>query len=352
MTCEWNTEALMEDLESRIDPEEEEQQKADWHALFFDRAKEDGFRPVRKEKKPSRCEWPDIHINDTQGPNDFDRMLVRQLAGVSGMLSGAGGGALSVRCNYGVAILASLFQGVEVVMMPRHMHNLPSCHSVHGDEKAIDRILETGVPDLNNGLGQSTFAMADYYTKAFAPYPKISKYVYIYHPDIQSPMDVTELVWGSEMYPVFYEDEDKMHRFLTLMTETYSAFMNKWLTIVPMPEDDVFPHWNLWTRGKLMLRDDTAMNLSGEMYRDFIFPYNQRLLEEFGGGAIHACGKVDHWFPEAVKLHKLYAFNLTQPHLNNCELILSLSVDKDIRLIGYNPEYTKDRPLHGRAHIG
>ena len=32
-----------------------------------------------------------------------------------------------------------------------------------------------------------------------ADYPKISKYVHIYHPDMQGPMDICEMIRGSEI---------------------------------------------------------------------------------------------------------------------------------------------------------
>ena len=39
------------------------------------------------------------------------------------------------------------------------------------------------------------------------------------------------------------------------------------------------------------------MNLSPDMFMEFIFPYNQRLFDIFGGGGDHFCGRGDHFIP-------------------------------------------------------
>jgi uroporphyrinogen-III decarboxylase len=104
-----------------------------------------------------------------------------------------------------------------------------------------------------------------------------------------------------------------------------------------------------------MLRDDSAMNLSPEMFDQFIRPYDQRLLDEFGGGAIHFCGKGDHYIERLSHMNHVYAINMSQPEYNDMETIYRHTVDKGINIIGLRPEvaqasYIAGRNLHGRVH--
>lgn len=104
-----------------------------------------------------------------------------------------------------------------------------------------------------------------------------------------------------------------------------------------------------------MLRDDSAMNLSPEMFEEFIKPYDQKILNELGGGAVHFCGKGDHFISSLSEMDNLYAVNLSQPEYNNMETILSNTVDKGIKIIGLTREAGEelvktDRQLAGSVH--
>ena len=71
-----------------------------------------------------------------------------------------------------------------------------------------------------------------------------------------------------------------------------------------------------------MLRDDSAMNFSPEMFQEFIEPFDQKLLDHFGGGAMHACGRVDHFVHRLSKMKGMHAFNITQPDYNDMDRVL------------------------------
>jgi uroporphyrinogen-III decarboxylase len=108
-------------------------------------------------------------------------------------------------------------------------------------------------------------------------------------------------------------------------------------------------------RGRIMVRNDASTNLSPAMYEEFVRPYDQRLLAELGGGAIHFCGRGDHFVPKIADLSGLYAINTTQPALNNMETIFRHTIDRGINLIGLERDAAEQavgrgRPLRGRVH--
>ena len=78
------------------------------------------------------------------------------------------------------------------------------------------------------------------------------------------------------------------------------------------------------------------MNLSPELYKEFAAPYDALLLERFDGGAMHFCGRGDHYIEILCNIPKLYGINLGQPLHNDMEKIFANSVDKGIKVLGFS----------------
>lgn len=90
-------------------------------------------------------------------------------------------------------------------------------------------------------------------------------------------------------------------------------------------------YFNHLDRGRIFIREDNCMNLSPELYLEFIAPYDQRLLKKYGG-IVHFCGKGDHFIKHMAKLDGLYGVNMSQPHLNDMEKIYAATIDRNIHL--------------------
>lgn len=106
---------------------------------------------------------------------------------------------------------------------------------------------------------------------------------------------------------------------------------------------------------EIFLRDDSAINFSPEMFDEFIRPYDEALLDKFGGGAVHFCGRGDHFIESMSKMPGLYAINLTQPYLNDMETIFRNTVDKGVRTLGLardaaDAAVSSGRELRGMVH--
>lgn len=320
----------LEDLEQRINPDAEDALWEQWATFWRGEWQEPIFKPCVKRGAQPGFEWPKVHINDAI---EDDRLtVISQLCGVSDVLAQEEGGAmLSVRSNYGVGILPSIF-GAGLFMMPREQTCLPNALPLRGGVDGVREALQNGVPDLTSGLGGRVIDTGELFMEAFAPYPNVRKYVHVYHPDLQGPMDVAELLWGSAIFLDLYDNANLVQQFLDLICETYEQFIGKWWGIVP-PADDLNVHWQQVWKGKIVLRDDSAMNLSPDMFETFILPYDQRLLSNLGGGGIHACGKVDHWVEPMSRMEHLYGFNMSQPSYNDMETVYAHTVDKGIHLV-------------------
>lgn len=340
----------LDDLEARLDPREEEAVLAAWRDFAADRFRGDIFSPRRSRPAPPTIPWPTVSINAAL--EDFDLMALQQFGECSAQLAEASGAVLNVRPNYGTSILPLLF-GVEPFVMDPELETLPTSQPLN-DVAAIRRLVAAGIPDLTAGYGARVLEMGHRFIEIGRQYPKIGKYVFIYHPDLQGPMDICEVVWGSSIFYATRDEPALVKEMLALVVATYSAFMRAWERIVPFRED-VNAHWGMLHRGKIMLRDDSAVNFSPRMVREFIAPYDQQLLDEFGGGAIHFCGSGDHFIAEMSRLRGLYAVQISQPELNDMEKIFCHTVDKGIKLLGLKREtadaaLARGRDLRGQVH--
>lgn len=349
-------ERYLEDIERRIDPEVEEGLFRQWQAFADGRFTGDLFSPRRPQPVPPALEWPHVVVNDAL--KDFEAMALQQLEQCSNVLAEGCGALLAVRCNYGTAILPSLFGG-ELFLMDREIDTLPACRPLEGGSETIERLLDRGAPDLNAGQGESVFAMGQCFRQLFDGYPKLSKHVHIYHPDLQGPMNVCEMLWGGSFYVDLYDKPDLIHDFLSLITETYISFMRRWEQVVARPwsfEDEkgqnFSVHWSMLHRGRIMVRDDAATNLSPTMFEEFVRPCDQRLFDELGGGSLHFCGRGDHFMARASRMSGVYAVNTTQPHLNDLPTVLHSTVDRGIQLIGFDRQVAERALARGMSLYG
>ncbi len=280
-------------------------------------------------------------------------MALAQFADCSRMLEKASGSVMMVRSDYGTSILPSLF-GVRLFIMERDLDTLPTSIPLQ-DLDAIRRLIDRGVPDLHQSLGAKTFEMGKRFMAIKERYPRIGRHVQVFHPDLQGAMDICEVIWGSRLFTDVIEHPDLVKSFLDLVCETYIAFLSEWHRIVPAPAEGCSFHWGMFHKGRIMLRTDSAMNFSPQMFDEFIRPYEQRLLDAFGGGAIHFCGRGGHYIESMCAITGVSGIAMSQPHLNDMETIYRNTVDKGIKLLDLAPEWTAKamaagRKLRGQVH--
>lgn len=337
--------SCLDDLERRIDESGETRLTQAWRDFCDLKCPDPVFSPSRERRSEPQVDWPAIRVNEAL--DDYTRMALQQFKGCSDALANGSGCPLSVRSNYGTPIMALLF-GAELFVMPDSMDTLPGSRPAPGGADGIRRMLDRGEPALDHPYLEKVYEMGRRFMAIKAEYPKIGRQVYLYHPDLQGPIDILELVWGSELFVELYEEPALVHDALELITGTYVRVLRRWAEIAPISFDGYATHWGLWHKGAIMLRDDSAMNLSPAMFDEFIRPYDQQLLDEFGGGAIHACGRVDHYIDHLTAMRGVHGFNLSQPHLNDMETVYASTVDRGVVLLALDRRVAASALAAGR----
>jgi uroporphyrinogen-III decarboxylase len=226
--------------------------------------------------------------------SDVNKMMANELNSAISVLTVKDDSFITIRPNYGVGILPSLF-GMNCSIVDG---NMPWVE--HKDKDALLKIIDKGIPDMSNGYGQRVIECYEFYNEMLSKYPKAREIVRIYQPDLQGPFDVAHLMLGSEIFMEMYDDEDFVHGLISLVCDTYVEFMKK---ITPYLTDKIgngIFQWREIHGGNILLRNDTAVCISLDMYKEYAQKYDKRLFDEFGGGAMHFCGKADQWLTDMI----------------------------------------------------
>ena len=276
------------------------------------------------------ADWPTFPYNDTFA--DPTKMLLDQLYAPFIHHQIDDYHPLNIRCNYGTVIMPSVF-GIPYRLTET---SLPWADHLDGRDE-VRSLIDRGVPDLRAELGGRCFETAQYYMEALSAYPKLGETIVIYHPDMQGPFDIAHLIWGPDIFVGLYDCPEMVHELLALVTETYARYMRAWKELVG--EDNLFTtQWNFYMQGGIMIRDDTPVMLRTEHYEEFVKPYDQALLDEFGG-CIHFCGRGDAFVASMCESDNLYGIHSSQPDWNDVDLLIRSTLDKDIALLGLPEKY-------------
>jgi len=315
----------MADIEERISPEAED---VIWHAWqeWIDRRNTSGpFVPPCRPASPSKLDWPHVNINDAL--DDVTLSVYRELESINHHLTRGTSAILRIRANFGVGSIPSAI-GAPRFVMPYEADTLPNVLSI-GEEKMV-QWLDAPMPGLQDGNFEMIAKVSEVFKKLKASYPCFARYVHIEQPDLQSPLDNLELLWGSEFFYSLYDDPALVHAALDKLTRVTEQYMDHW--IASFPQECTFAsYFQHVDRGAICVRSDSAMNLSPDMYAEFVAPYDGRLIGKYGG-IVHFCGRGDHYIDHLSRLPGLHGVNMSQPHLNDMEKIYAATIDRGIHL--------------------
>ena len=338
-----------QDVESRIDAAQEQHLEQQWLDFCDLKCTAPFFSPGRTPR-PSSLEWPQVVIN--QGFDDMNYMLYLQLKSVSDTLASREGILLSVRANYGTGIIPSMFDA-EIFRLEDRLNTLPGTRPPEHGIDHLQTIADQPL-DYSKGLAPLVFEFGRRWKELTQEYPLITRYVHLYNPDLQGPFALADMLGGSDIYYMFYDEPELLHQVLDRMTEVYLDFTAKWQALFPCFDAGHSVEWGLLHKGKTLLRNDAAMNISQDLYREFVMPYDQRIFQAIGGG-MHFCGRGDHYIQAACEIEGLSCINLSQPEYNDMEKIYAATIDQGKIIIGINGTeviraQNAGRSLGGRVH--
>lgn len=262
--------------------------------------------------------------------DDIEKMLVNELGGVYVGANLRDDRMYTIRANYGVGTVASMF-GCAISLT---MNNMPWCEAL--SEKALLEALDRGVPDVTKaGLGPRVIETERFYLETLAKYPNLSKAVKVFVCDTQGPFDTAHLVMGHRIYTEMYDNPDLVHRLLDIVTQTYIRFTQVQKELIGESNEWSF-HTQQKVRGGIRICEDAPTNISPAGYLEFSKPYNERALTAFGGGWIHYCGKGHQILPHILETPGVYGVNFGNPEMQDLDALYDTASRRGIGVIAWS----------------
>jgi len=236
---------------------------------------------------------------------------------------------LTVRANFGAVLIASMF-GAPVQQCE---DNPPWIRRRQGEEFSLDAVLDRDPLDFSAGWCPRVIETMEAYHSILARWPELYQRVRIVLPDLQGPLDNLELIRGSQLFAELALEPEKVDRALGAMASAQVGLARRLAALVRDGPPGYCHQHAVMVKGNVLLRVDSAVMISAEMYRRQIAPHDRRVLRELGGGGIHSCGCIHHLVDEFLKLPGLQSLDFGQSELNDVDAIYGRARERNVPLI-------------------
>jgi hypothetical protein len=147
----------------------------------------------------------------------------------------------------------------------------------------------------------------------FLRYMKASSFLPVGITDFQGPLTTANQLMGyDKLIYLMYDNPTAMHELMDKVTEGLICWVKKQKEVIGEPLDYCIADQQVFTGeyAGVWFSDDDAVLMSPNTYREFVVPYNSRILKEFGGGCIHYCGNATHHAQNFLATEGLRALNI------------------------------------------
>lgn len=301
--AEYSLRKLLERLEQELDPAEHQAIRDHYiRTLHWEPVERPPLRLLFQERLQSLDEKSSTMYPICEAVLDPAKMLVNELwygrASSMGWLEVRDDQPLQVRANLGIGLMASTF-GARIDVVE---NNPPWVEPLSVDLEQIPRLVEAALDQYDletvteRGWIPRAVAFYEYFQRIFAGYPNVEKSVAIVMPDLQGPFDTAAMLWGSDIFLALYAHAELVDRLLETIARAQVKvhdYLRQWIGREILPTGFCHQH-GLMIRGNILIRCDSNLMVSPEMYRERILPWDEYVVREVGGGSFHSCGKWDH----------------------------------------------------------
>lgn len=252
---------------------------------------------------------------------------------------------LLIRNNHGIIQVAALLGA----HWEQHENN-PPWIKPFGTGPQIEALANDGYElDLERGgVLEQSFATLQFYHEKLADYPNARRAIQIAMPDLQGPLDTADLLWGSDIFIAFYEQPELVNRLLDRIVDVTLAVEAKFRTFTTDRLDPFATAQHAWQLpGRLLIRDDSAIMMSADMYADQVRSHDGRLLEAVGGGTLHFCGDGRHLIEPMLQTPGMKGFDLGQPWMMDVPKIYEQTMAAGVPFSNHQPG--RDDLVSGKA---
>ena len=159
--------------------------------------------------------------------------------------------------------------------------------------------------------------------------------------DFQGPLTTANQLMGyDKLIYLMFDHPELMHRLMEIVTESLIRWVKKQKEVIGEPLNWCISDQQVYTGANagVWFSDDDAVLMSPDTYREFVVPYNSRILTEFGGGCIHYCGNATHHADSFLATQGLKALNIY--NLYNIPSVAKLQDKLDDRVVLFVCDFT------------
>lgn len=202
-------------------------------------------------------------------------------------------------CITGTEIFAECF-GCEVF---RPLDNTPFARPVIHNAVEVSRLKKPKLEDTSLML---LFDIADELRK------RAGNDAVLRIPDVQSPMDISTLIWDkNDFYMALIDEPEAVKELSGMVKQLLIEFFDEWFSRYGREYIAHFPDY--YMTGGLTVSEDEIGAVSEEMFDEFFLPELTDLSNHFGGFGMHCCANAGHQWKSFKKIPGLRLLNLVQP---------------------------------------
>ena len=231
----------------------------------------------------------------------------------------------AIRANLGCVVISSIF-GAKVVQLEDN----PPWVRPYANRDALQAVLEMDPTDFSRGICPRIVELHEFYRDTLKDYPNVRKSVQVTLPDLQGPFDNAEMLRGSALFIDMYDDPEFVRALMEQMTKAQVGFTKHLQPLIHEARDGFFHQHAAVLPGNVLIRGDSSINISAEMYRDHVAPFDESVLRQVGGGGIHFCGRGEHLIDEMFRLPSMRCLDLGQPEMNDVDGIYAKAAERKI----------------------
>lgn len=130
--------------------------------------------------------------------------------------------------------------------------------------------------------------------------------------DFQGPLTTANLLMGYDgLIYLMHDHPQTMHELMDKLTEALISWVKKQKAVVGEPLEECIGNQQVYLgrNAGIWFSDDDAVLMSPKAYKEFVVPYNSRILTAFGGGCLHYCGNATHQTENFLNTEGLLAIN-------------------------------------------
>jgi len=147
----------------------------------------------------------------------------------------------------------------------------------------------------------------------FMHYMRTNSFLPVGITDFQGPLTTANQLMGYDKLIYLMTDyPNSMHALMDIVTETLIAWVKVQKEWIGEPMDQCFADQQVYLGGHagIWFSDDDAVLMSPKTYKEFVVPYNSRILTEFNGGIVHYCGNGTHQVENFLNTRGLLGLNV------------------------------------------